>query len=282
MKTALTIAGYDPSSGAGVTADLMVFAAHGLFGTSCITALTVQSTLGVRSTHPVDSSVVRDTLQCLDQDLRPSGIKIGMVANRDNCLEIVRYIEFLNLLDSNIEKQLGIPVVLDPVILSSSGRKLVNGEGLAALRGQLLPIISWITPNLQELALLSGKVVQGRDDIAPACQLLQEATEVKRGGGKLGILATGGHLGQPDDYLLTPEGNGFWLPGERVETEATHGTGCALSSAFLSQLILGEGALEATRRAKAYVFRALRHAHKIGSGAGPINHLWELSKVKDQ
>jgi hydroxymethylpyrimidine/phosphomethylpyrimidine kinase len=279
MKTVLTIAGYDPSSGAGVTADLMVFAAHGLFGTSCITALTVQSTLGVRSTHPVEASVVGQTLEALDQDLRPDGIKIGMVSNESNCLEIIRYITSLKLLNSERFDRLLIPFVLDPVIRSSSGSELVDAPGLVALREQLLPLVSWITPNLQELALLTGKVVEGRADLPAACRFLQETTECKGDKAKLGVFAKGGHLDKPDDYLLTPQGDGYWLPGDRVDTEASHGTGCALSSAFLSQLVLGEDPVEAARRAKAYVAGALRNAAKIGAGRGPVNHLWTLSKV---
>jgi hydroxymethylpyrimidine/phosphomethylpyrimidine kinase len=281
MKTVLTIAGYDPSSGAGVTADLMVFAAHGLFGTSCITGLTVQSTLGVRSVYPVDPGVMRETLDWLDQDLRPDGIKIGMISNESNCLEIVRYIRYVNLLDSKTKRRPRVPVVLDPVIRSSSGHQLIDAEGLASLRGRLVPLVDWITPNLEELALLAGKVVDKQDDVPAACRALKEAAQNKEGRGKLGVLAKGGHLGKPDDYLLTPEGEGFWLPGVRVETEATHGTGCALSSAFLSQLVLGEEPIEAARRAKAYVSGALRDARGIGAGHGPINHLWELSKVVD-
>jgi hydroxymethylpyrimidine/phosphomethylpyrimidine kinase len=281
MKTALTIAGYDPSSGAGVTADLMVFAAHGLFGTSCITALTVQSTLGVRSVHPVDPNVVGETLQWLDLDIRPDGIKIGMVADKYNFLEIIRYINFLNPLDSEKHEQIRIPVVLDPVMRSSSGLNLMDADGLATLREQLLPLVDWITPNIEELSLLTGKVVEGGDDLPPACRLLQKNTENTGHRGKLGILAKGGHLGKPDDYLLTPEGEGYWLPGDRVETQATHGTGCALSSAFLSRLVLGEEPLEAARQAKAYVSGALRNAYTIGNGHGPINHLWELPKVRD-
>jgi hydroxymethylpyrimidine/phosphomethylpyrimidine kinase len=281
MKTVLTIAGYDPSSGAGVTADLMVFAAHGLFGTSCITGLTVQSTLGVRSVSPVDASTVAQTLDCLHRDLPPPGIKIGMTSNSNNCLEIARYIAILNVKDSENPDPSSVPIVLDPVLQSSSGRELLDGPGFVALREHLLPLVSWITPNIEELALLSGKAVKERDDIPHACRLLQQATENQRIAGKLGILATGGHLDRPDDYLLTPDGEGHWLSGERVETQATHGTGCALSSAFLSHLVLGENSLQAAIQAKAYVLGALQNSVKIGNGHGPMNYLWQLSKVKD-
>ncbi|HEV2620019.1 MAG TPA: hydroxymethylpyrimidine/phosphomethylpyrimidine kinase [Acidobacteriaceae bacterium] len=281
MKTVLTIAGYDPSSGAGVTADLMVFAAHGLFGTSCITALTVQSTLGVQSTHPVESNVVRETLGWLDQDLRPAGVKIGMVGNASTCLEIGKYVETFNPSYPFDSACVPGPVVLDPVVRSSSGLELLDVPGATALREHLLPVVSWITPNLEELALLSGKVVQESGDIPAACCSLQEATERKGNGGALGIFAKGGHLDKPDDYLLTPGGDGYWLPGERVTTKATHGTGCALSSAFLSELVLGREPFEAARRAKAYVADALKNNRLIGSGVRSMNHLWNLAKVID-
>jgi hydroxymethylpyrimidine/phosphomethylpyrimidine kinase len=281
MKIALTIAGYDPSSGAGVTADLMVFAAHGVFGTSCITGLTVQSTLGVEGIYPVDASIVGQTLECLDRDLRPAGIKIGMLASNSNCLETIRYIDSINPLSKEIGADFRTPIVLDPVLRSSSGVDMVDTDGLASLRDGLLTLVDWITPNLQELAFLSGKGVSTRDDIPSACRHLQQATEKKRRIGPLGILATGGHLDRPDDYLLTPDGQGAWLPGVRIETQATHGTGCALSSAFLSNLILGMAPLEAATEAKKYVTGALRNAEKIGSGRGPINHLWKIHKVAD-
>jgi hydroxymethylpyrimidine/phosphomethylpyrimidine kinase len=152
---------------------------------------------------------------------------------------------------------------------------------MAALREHLLPVVDWITPNLAELALLSDKVVEEPDEIPAACRMLQKTTESKGSRGRIGIFAKGGHLRVPDDYLLTPAGVGYWLPGERVMTKATHGTGCALSSAFLSQLVLGEEPLEAARRAKGYVAGALQNGRSIGSGPSPMNHLWNLSNVID-
>src|SRR5580698_8027237 len=136
MLTVLTIAGFDPSSGAGVTADLMVFAAHGLFGTSCITALTVQSTVGVRATQPVAGEVVRATLDCLQDDLPVAGIKIGMLATAENVAAVVDFLE-------GIRGQ-GIPVVLDPVLRSSSGRELLDAAGVVLMRERLLPLVDWV------------------------------------------------------------------------------------------------------------------------------------------
>lgn len=279
MQTVLTIAGFDPSSGAGVTADLMVFAAHGLYGTACITALTVQSTLGVRTTYPTPAAVVEETLACLNVDIPPNGIKIGMLATRANTLSLCTYLEQVK---ERHEKSTGTspgPVVLDPVIRSTSGRELLDGPGVAALRDELLPLVDWVTPNLDELALLSGESVVHRKDLLHACNMLQKMIDRGSLGRSLGILATGGQLDPPDDYLLLPTGEGFWIPGERVITQATHGTGCALSSAFLSRLVLGNSPQEAAAAAKVYVGEALRTADKIGTGNGPINHLWPLRNL---
>jgi len=276
MKTVLTIAGFDPSSGAGVTADLMVFAAHGLFGTSCITALTVQSTLGVRSTHPVSAEVVKDTVDCLDADLRPDGIKIGMLSTQANVLAICDYLEILHHSLGEAEKVASLPIVLDPVLRSTSGRELLDAPGVTALRDRLLPLVDWVTPNLEELAILSGERVSGRDDVLGACRALQAQVAPRQDGRRLGVFATGGHLDPPDDLVLMPGGEAVWLAGERVNTRSTHGTGCALSSAFLSRLVLSDEPEQAAREAKLYVAGALRAAEGIGKGRGPMKHLWPL------
>ena len=272
-KTVLTIAGFDPSSGAGVTADLMVFAAHGLFGTSAITALTVQSTLGVQGSYPVEAPILRETLDCLGADLRPSGIKIGMIGSPDNILTISKYIASLNEEDSD---NTHLPVVLDPVLVSSSGRALLDASGSQAMKANLLPLVDWVTPNTHELAALTGSAVKTTGEMAQAARILQNRTGADRRGRRIGIFAKGGHLAKPDDLLLTPDGEEYWLEGERVETNATHGTGCALSSAFLSRLVLGDSPPNAARTAKAYVAEAMRQAPGIGQGNGPMGLLWPL------
>ena len=274
MKTVLSIAGFDPSSGAGVTADLMVFAAHGLFGTSCITALTVQSTVGVVATYPVPPDIIRDTLQSLTSDLPPQGIKIGMVSNSANSFIISDYCAKSKV------KNAEIPIVLDPVFQSSSGRELITPEAIDAMRAHLLPMVSWITPNLSELALLSGQPVDQRQDIPKAAstmQLMVAGNHYKR---KLGMIVTGGHQDPPDDFMLTPDGEEFWFPGTRIESSSTHGTGCAFSSAFLSRLVLGEVPYDACVSAKAYVAGAISRAPQLGQGTGPLNHLWPITGTK--
>lgn len=263
MQTVLTIAGFDPSSGAGVTADLMVFAAHGLFGTSAITALTVQTTLGVRASYAVAASTLAETLEYLQSDLPPAGVKIGMLADASSVGVVANFLATLPE---------SVPIVLDPVIRASSGRELLSADGLLVLRSRLLPRVGWITPNLDELALLTGLKVTGREDLPEAAAALQ-------GLGKgLNVLATGGHLNPPNDLLLTSTGEVHWLPGERIVSRATHGTGCALSSALLSRLVHGDAAHDAALAAKAYVAEAIRTATPLGHGQGPLNPLWPLRR----
>lgn len=264
MRTALTIAGFDPSSGAGVTADLMVFAAHGLFGTSCITSLTVQSTVGVQAAHPIRPETVRATLDCLHGDLPAAGIKVGMLATEGTVAAVA---DFLAQIKGRGER---VPVVLDPVLRSSSGRELLEEDGVRTLRERLLPLVDWVTPNIDELGILTGRQVKERGDLPRAARELQQEFS------GLSVFATGGHMEPPDDFLLTAEGEAWWLPGVRVDSTSTHGTGCALSSALLSGLVLGKRAYEAAVGAKIYVTEAIRTAPGLGHGHGPLNHLWPL------
>jgi hydroxymethylpyrimidine/phosphomethylpyrimidine kinase len=264
MQTVLTIAGFDPSSGAGVTADLMVFAAHGLFGTSCITGLTVQSTVGVRSTTAVSAAVVRDTLDCLVSDLPPAGIKIGMLTTAENVAAVAEFLAAFR------DEEGGVPVVLDPVLRSSSGRELLDAAGVAAMRESLLPLVDWVTPNLEELGVLTGHQVKRREDMPEAALALKEM------GWELNVLATGGHLNPPDDLLVDAEGERSWLTGEQMVSRSTHGTGCAFSSALLSRLVWGDSAKDASAAAKKYVAEAIRTAEPMGKGIGPLNNLWPL------
>jgi hydroxymethylpyrimidine/phosphomethylpyrimidine kinase len=264
MQTVLTIAGFDPSSGAGVTADLMVFAAHGLFGISCITGLTVQSTMGVRATAPVSAEIVHDTLDCLQSDLPLAGIKIGMLATAANVAMVVEFLEMLR------NEGRRVPVVLDPVLRSSSGRELLDADGVAVMRRRLLPLVDWVTPNMEELGVLTGHLVSRREEMADAAQVLQMM------GSELNVVATGGHLDPPDDLVVSADGEVVWLPGERIVSQSTHGTGCAFSSALLSRVVMGDAAKEAASMAKRYVAEAIWTATPMGNGIGPMNLLWPL------
>ena len=271
MRTVLTIAGFDPSSGAGITADLMVFSAHGLFGASAITALTVQSTRGVRSVHATEAAVLSDTLHTVFDDLQPAGIKIGMIGSAANVQIIAEFLKYARSCG------ITLPIVLDPVLRSSSGKGLLDGEGEEVFRHELLPLVDWVTPNTSELAWLSGVKIELREQVSAAARELQVSTARPAGAAPLGVIATGGHLEPPDDLLLSAEGDEVWFSGERVHTRSTHGTGCAFSSAFLSRLVLGESPARAARAAKDYVAGALKAAPEIGHGAGPMNLLWPLT-----
>ena len=267
MQTVLTIAGFDPSSGAGVTADLMVFAAHGLFGTSAVTSLTVQSTTGVRSSEPVAAALLEATLDCLHADLPPAGVKIGMLGTAPIAATVAAYLKGLRRLSPNV------PVVLDPVVRSSSGRELLSPEGFGLLRERLLPLVTWVTPNLDELGLLTNLPAGNRNQIETAAESLRDSFP------ELNILVTGGHRDPPDDLVLTAHGSPQWIAGTKVESRATHGTGCALSSALLSRLVLGDTALEAASAAKRYVAEAIRKAEPLGFGSGPLSLLWPLRQA---
>ena len=264
---ALSIAGFDPSSGAGMTADLKVFAAYRVYGMACITALTVQSTLGVRRVEPVAAETIRETLDCLKDDVRFSGVKIGMLATEGAVAEVVRF-----LAGSGIPRH---GIVLDPVLRSSSGRELLTTGGVDRLRAELLAHVGWITPNIDELGILTATKSVSRETVPAAAAELQRRA-MDAGNPDLHVLVTGGHLESPDDFLLTPDGQEFWLRGEWVETRATHGTGCALSSALLCQLIDGKGPFDAASAAKAYVTGALKAAYPVGQGKGPMHHLFQL------
>jgi hydroxymethylpyrimidine/phosphomethylpyrimidine kinase len=262
-QTVLTIAGFDPSSGAGVTADLMVFAAHGLFGTACITALTVQSTVGVRSMEPVRAELVKATLDCLVDDLPPMGVKIGMLATEATVRVVAEFVGELR------RGERRVPVVLDPVVRASSGRELLDAGGVEALRKQLLPVVDWVTPNLEELGVLTGRTVRRREDVLDAARALAEM------GGGVNVVATGGHLIPPNDLVLAGD-EAVLLEGEQIVSRSTHGTGCSFSSALLSRLVLGDSEKDAARLAKQYVTEAIRTARAMGRGLGPVNHLWPL------
>lgn len=264
---ALTIAGFDPSSGAGITADLKVFAAHKIYGMACITALTVQSTLGVRRAEPVSTATIGETLDCLGEDVTPSGVKIGMLATAEVAGKVAAF-----LAGAGIDRR---RIVLDPVLRSSSGRELLSQDGVDRLRTELLTRVGWITPNLDELAVLIDSGPLNKGDIPAATATLQELAH-RAGNPELHVIVTGGHLDPPDDFLRTPESEEIWFPGERVETNSTHGTGCAFSSALLCHLIRGAGPKEAVMEAKAYVTEALRAAYLVGRGKGPMHHLFRM------
>jgi len=257
---ALTIAGFDPSSGAGITADLAVFAAHGIFGTSAITALTVQSTAGVQRVQPIEADVLADTLKCLQDDLPPAGVKIGMLGGAAQVSAVAEYL-------SSLPRDL--PVVLDPVLQSTSGVALLSDEGRNELLKNLLPRVTVVTPNAIELSILTGASCETEAEIQAAARRLAGLYP------GLTVLCTGGDRPRPNDFLLY-EDSWTVLPGAHIASRATHGTGCALSSALLCGLLSELEMHDAAVEAKAYVTRAIVQATPRGSGKGPMNLLWPL------
>lgn len=260
----LSIAGYDPSAGAGVLADLKTFAAVGVYGMACITALTVQSSQGVRRVIGVDQDIVIETLDCLAEDACIGSIKVGMLGSAAIATAVAAW----------LEQRMRIPVVLDPILKSSSGKDLLDADGCEVLREAWLARADWITPNLAEVAALTGSLppvtcAESED----AARLLQKMA-ADRGNAELKIVITGGHADAPDDLLLLGD-ECHWYSGERIETTSTHGTGCAFSSALTARIALGDEPRQAVQAAKDYVTNALRYAYQVGKGNGPLNHLWE-------
>ena len=245
-------------------ADLKVFAAHRLYGVSAVTALTVQSTQGVRRTHAVDLGLLAETLDCLVDDITITGVKIGMLATEATVTVIAKFLDA-----SAIPRE---RIVLDPVVRSSSGRELLDAAGLDRLQNELLSLVGWITPNIDELAQLTGTSISDRHSIPFAAHQL---VAMHPG---LNVVVTGGHLDPPDDFLLAADGTTCWFPGQRIETTATHGTGCTFSSALLCQLVRGTSAANAVAAAKQYVRDAMANAYPIGKGRGPLHHLYTLEK----
>ena len=261
--TVLAIAGFDPSAGAGLLADLKTFAAHGVFGMACVTALTVQSTQGVRRVQGVDASIVTETLACLKEDAFFDAIKVGMLGTA----------AVAGTVSDWLNREANVPVVLDPVLKSSSGTNLLEESGRELLCSRLLPRVDWMTPNREELGALTGNPMPETriqtENLAR--RLLEMASD--RGNPKLKVVVTGGEAESPDDLLLTGD-ICKWYAGERVPTSSTHGTGCTFSAALAARIALGDSAAAAVGHAKEYVAGALRHAFPVGRGTGPLNHFW--------
>jgi hydroxymethylpyrimidine/phosphomethylpyrimidine kinase len=258
----LSIAGFDPSSGAGLTADIKTIAAHGCYGVGCITALTVQSTAGVRRVETVDAGLVSDTLRELRADLEISAVHIGMLASGN----VVRAVcDFLD--------DAGLPnIVLDPIIKSSSGHDLIDTAGLRLLTERLLPLATVITPNVDEAAALTGLAVTNLDQMRAAAARLHEM-------GAASVVITGGHLEKAIELLSFPGRQGHEqeiFKSDRQTSNSTHGTGCAFATAMTCHLARGRGLPEAVLLSKAYVAAAISNAHPLGRGVGPVHHLYRM------
>jgi len=262
----LTIAGFDPSSGAGITADIKTIAAHECYGVSCITALTIQSTQGVRRVEGVDPSIIAETLQELVSDLAVGAVHIGMLGN-GQVVEVVA--DFLS--------QARLPhVVLDPILKSSSGADLLDAAGTRLLLERLVPLAELVTPNLDEASALTGMAVTNLDQMGEAAARLHSL-------GAANVVVTGGHLEKATDLLSFATARGIEkevFKADRQRSNSTHGTGCAFATAMACHLAHGRGLPEAVLLSKAYVSAAIANAHPLGKGVGPLHHLYRMGQQR--
>ena len=268
----LTIAGFDPSSGAGVTADIKTIAAHGCYGVACITAMTVQSTAGVLRVEAVDPGLVTETLEELAADIPIAAVHIGMLGS----VKVVRAVaEFLSGRSGKIPNRLP-NIVLDPILKSSSGADLLDAAGIRLLIEKLIPLADVITPNVDEAARLTGLKVTDLEEMRAAAAKLHEM-------GSAALVVTGGHLEKAIDLLSFTTKGGVQeevFKAERQRSNSTHGTGCAFATAMACHLALGRGLAEAALLAKTYVAAAIAAGHPLGRGTGPVHHLYRMNQQR--
>ena len=258
MKCALTIAGSDSSGGAGIQADIKTMSALGVYAESVVTALTAQNTLGVSGVVATEPEFIRQQMDAVFEDIRPDAVKVGMLPTAGAVHAVA---EGLRAWDAPF-------VVVDPVMVATSGAALAEGGAVAAL-DRLLPLAHVATPNIPEAEVLSGMSIESREDMLRAARAI---LEFKREGAAV----TGGHLaGTASDVLVQRSGAETWYETERIETKNTHGTGCTLSSAIAAYLAKGEDLQQAVRLAKTYLTRAIKQNPGLGRGHGPVNHLVE-------
>lgn len=267
IPNVLSIAGSDPSGGAGIQADIKAISANGAFAMAAITALTAQNTQGVTGIHLTPPDFVRAQIKAVFDDIQVDAVKIGMIANADIAKAVA----------AALSTRHAQPIVLDPVMIAKGGAPLLHPDAIAVLRDELLPLTTLLTPNLPEAAnLLGATTATTRDEMAAQaialCRLGPDA-----------VLMKGGHLGGADspDCLATAQGV-TWFEGARTQTQNTHGTGCTLSSAVAAQLAKGLSIVEAVTAAKAYVAQAIAQADtlNVGSGQGPTHHFAALYAAK--
>jgi hydroxymethylpyrimidine/phosphomethylpyrimidine kinase len=258
----LSIAGFDPSSGAGVTADIKTIAAHGCYGVACITALTVQSTTGVRRVQPVEPALVTETLEELAADLEIAAVHIGMLGSERVVQAVADFLQHRDLEN----------IVLDPVLTSSSGRDLVDAAGVRVMVERLLPMATVITPNVDEASSLAALPVTNVEQMRTAAAQLHTM-------GAAAVVISGGHLEKAIDLLSFTTKRGVEqeiFKSDRQRSSSTHGTGCAFATAITCHLAQGRGLPEAVLLAKAYVSAAIVNAHPMGKGIGPVHHLYRM------
>lgn len=259
MKTALTIAGSDSGGGAGIQADLKTFSAHRVFGMSVITAVTAQNTQEVRSVQNIDIPIIKDQIEAVFDDIPVDAVKIGMLSSP----------EIVEVITAALRSYQPKHIVLDPVMVSKGGHQLLKKAAMKALKEQMVPLASVLTPNIPEAEVLTNCMIHTEEDMQNACIKLHEL------GTKAVLLKAGHFSGDPNDLLY--DGTTFhWIKGERIITKNTHGTGCTLSSAIAANLAQGFSLLEAVQKAKKYITTAIAHSLELGSGHGPTHHFYDL------
>jgi hydroxymethylpyrimidine/phosphomethylpyrimidine kinase len=278
----LTIAGFDPSSGAGVTADIKTIAAHACYGVACITALTVQSTAGVKRVAVVESSILSESLEALAADLEIAAVHIGMLGSEKIVKAVADFLCGQPLThdespSTRVPGRARLPnIVLDPILRSSSGAELLDAAGTRLLVERLIPLADVITPNVDEAAALAGIKVRDLEEMKAASAKLHDM-------GAVAVVITGGHLEKAIDLLSFKSRRGIEqevFKAERQRSNSTHGTGCAFATAMACHLAQDRGLAEAALLAKTYVTAAIANGHPLGRGTGPVHHLYRMSQQR--
>ena len=260
MKTVLTIAGSDCSGGAGIQADIKTITMHGVYAMSAITALTAQNTTGVYGIFEVTPEFLKQQLDCIFTDIFPDAVKIGMVSDA----------KLIHTIAEALKQYQAKKIVLDPVMVSTSGSKLLKDDAADALVTELIPLAGLITPNIPEAEVLTGIQIHSAEDMVSAAERLAEKY--------LGaVLIKGGHGKNTANDLLYETGKSSWFYGERIDNPNTHGTGCTLSSAIASNLAKGYDMENSIRKAKGYLTEALKAGLDLGRGDGPLMHNYVLN-----
>ena len=261
MKTALTIAGSDSCGGAGIQADIKTMTVNGVYAMSAVTALTAQNTTGVTSIMEATPEFLGDQLDAIFTDIFPDAVKIGMVSSK----------ELIRVIAEKLKQYGAEQIVLDPVMVATSGAKLISDDAVEALKSELIPLASVITPNIPEAEVLSGMKITSPEAMEAA------AEKIYREFG-CAVLMKGGHQqNDANDYLYGDKG-GTWFYGKRIDNPNTHGTGCTLSSAIAANLAKGLCLSEAVDRAKTYLSGALAAMLDLGKGSGPMNHAFAIGE----
>jgi len=259
MKTALTIAGSDCSGGAGIQADLKTMTMNGVYAMSAITALTAQNTTGVRAIQESTPDFLSEQLDAVFEDIYPDAVKIGMVASS----------ELISVIADRLGYHKAKNVVVDPVMVATSGSSLMKTDAVQTLAEKLMPIATLITPNVPEAQVLSGKTIESKEDMLSAARFIGDTYGCA-------VLLKGGHSINDANDLLYANGEMVWFEGKRIDNPNTHGTGCTLSSAIASNLAKGFPLAESVKRAKDYVSGALSAQLNLGQGSGPMMHNFNL------